>query len=46
MAISKYVLDELMKDYRRPDNINGPERLIKRLSKGLIERAMQAEMTK
>ncbi len=45
MAISKDVLDELMKDYKGPDDITGPEGLLKQLSKALIERAMQAEMT-
>jgi hypothetical protein len=45
MAISKDVLDELMKNYKGPDDITGPDGLIKQLSKALIERAMQAELT-
>jgi len=45
MAISKDVLDELMKSYKGPDDITGPDGLIKQLSKALIERAMQAELT-
>jgi transposase-like protein len=45
MAISKEVLDELMKNYKGPDDITGPEGLIKELTKALIERAMQGELT-
>jgi putative transposase len=45
MAISKEVLDELLKDYKGPDDITGPDGLIKQLTKALVERAMQAEMT-
>jgi len=45
MAITKEVLDELMKDYKGPDDFYGPDGLVKQLSKALIERAMQAELT-
>ncbi|MDR0265655.1 MAG: IS256 family transposase [Sphingobacterium sp.] len=45
MAITKEVLDELLKEYKRPDDFYGPDGLIKQLSKALIERAMQAELT-
>src|SRR5215471_16135798 len=45
MAITKEVLDALMKGYKGPDDILGPEGLVKQLSKALIERAMQTEMT-
>lgn len=45
MAISKDVIDELMKNYKGPDDITGPDGLIKQLSKALVERAMQAELT-
>jgi len=45
MAISKEILDELLKDYKGPDDITGPEGLLKQLTKALVERAMQAEMT-
>jgi transposase-like protein len=44
MAITKEVLDELLKEYNGPDDFYGPEGLIKQLSKALIERAMQAEL--
>ena len=45
MAITKDVLDELMKEYKGPDDFYGPDGLIKQLSKALIERAMQTELT-
>ena len=45
MAITKEVLDELMKDYHGPDDMYGPDGLVKQLSKALIERAMQTELT-
>jgi transposase-like protein len=45
MAITKEALDELLKEYKGPDDFYGPDGLIKQLSKALIERAMQAELT-
>jgi len=45
MAITKEVLDELLKEYKGPDDFFGPDGLVKQLSKALIERAMQAELT-
>ena len=45
MAITKEVLDELLKDCHGPDDFYGPDGLIKQLSKAIIERAMQAELT-
>lgn len=45
MAISKEILDELLKDYKGPEDITGPDGLLKQLTKALVERAMQAEMT-
>ncbi len=45
MAISKEVLNELMKNYKGPEDITGPNGLLKELTKALIERAMQSEMT-
>ena len=45
MAITKEVLDELLREYKGPDDFYGPDGLVKRLSKALIERAMQAELT-
>lgn len=45
MAITKEVLDELLKEYKGPEDLTGPEGLLKQLTKALIERAMDAEMT-
>jgi transposase-like protein len=45
MAITKEVLDELLKDCHGPDDFYGPDGLDKQLSKALIERMMQAELT-
>jgi transposase-like protein len=45
MAITKEVLDELLKDYRGPDDLTGDEGLLKQLTKALVERAMGAELT-
>jgi putative transposase len=45
MAITKEVLDELLKGYKGPDDITGPNGLLKQLTKAVIERSMQAEMT-
>jgi putative transposase len=45
MAIPKDVLDVLMKDYKNPENLIGETGLLKQLTKQLLERAMQAEMT-
>ena len=45
MAITNVVLDELLKDYHGPDDFYGPNGIVKQLSKALIERAMEAELT-
>jgi putative transposase len=45
MAISKEVLDELMKNYKGPDDLTGPGGLLKELTKALVERAMGAELS-
>jgi transposase-like protein len=45
MAITREVLEELLKEYKGPDDFYGPDGLIKQLSKALIERVMQAELT-
>ena len=45
MAFSKEILDELLKDYHGPDDFYGPDGIVKQLSKALIERVMQAELT-
>jgi len=45
MAITKELLDELLKEYRGPEDITGPDGLLKQLTKALIERAMEADLT-
>jgi len=45
MTIQNKLLDELMRDYKNPEDLIGETGLLKQLTKGLLERAMQAEMT-
>jgi putative transposase len=45
MAITKEVLDELLKKYHGPDDLTGEEGLLKQLTKALVERAMGAELS-
>jgi transposase-like protein len=45
MAIRKELLDELLKDYKGPDDFYGPDGIMKQLSKALIERMMEAELS-
>jgi putative transposase len=45
MAIEKELIDKLLKDYQKPEDIIGENGLLKQLTKALIERAMDAEMT-
>jgi putative transposase len=45
MEIKKEVLDELIKDYKRPEDLIGETGLLKQLTKALLERALGAELT-
>lgn len=45
MAISKELLDQLIADYKKPEDLIGENGLLKQLTKALLERAMQAEIT-
>jgi putative transposase len=45
MEIKKEVLDELIKDYKEPEDLIGETGLLKQLTKALLERAMGAELT-
>lgn len=45
MAIDVKLVDELLKDYKSPEQIIGENGLLKQLTKALVERALQAEMT-
>jgi putative transposase len=45
MAIDLNLIDKLLVDYKRPEDLIGEHGLLKQLTKALLERAMQAEMT-
>lgn len=45
MAIDTKLVDELLKDYKSPEQIIGENGLLKQLTKALLEGALQAEMT-
>ncbi len=45
MPIPDDLLDNLMKDYKKPEDLIRETGLLKQLTKQLLERAMQAEMT-
>ena len=45
MAIDTELIDKLLADYKRPEEIVGENGLLKQLTKAILERAMQAEMT-
>ena len=45
MELNKELLDELIKDYKKPEDLIGETGLLKQLTKALIERAMSAELT-
>ena len=45
MAIDLKLIDKLLADYKKPEDIIGENGLLKQLTKALLERAMQAEMT-
>jgi len=45
MTTTDELLDVLMKDYKKPEDLIGENGLLKQLTKRLLERAMQAELT-
>jgi putative transposase len=45
MPIRKELLDELLKEYTTPDDLLGEGGLLKQLTKALVERALDAELT-
>jgi putative transposase len=45
MAIDKEVLDKLLASYQKPEDIIGENGLLKQLTKALVERAMEAELS-
>ena len=45
MTIDNELIDNLLKDYQKPEDIIGENGLLKQLTKQLLERAMAAELT-
>ena len=45
MVIEEEVLDKLMANYQRPEDLAGENGLLKQLTKALLERAMKAELS-
>ena len=45
MEIKNELIDELLKDYQKPEDIIGENGLLKRFVKAVLERAMNAELT-
>ncbi len=45
MEIRSELIDELLKDYQKPEDIIGENGLLKRFVKAVLERAMNAELT-
>lgn len=45
MAISEKILDELLKDYKIPEDLTGEKGLFRELKKRLLERVLNAELT-
>ena len=45
MEIKKEILDELIKDYKKPEDLIGETGLLRQLTKALLERALGAELT-
>jgi len=45
MAIKQEIIDELLKDYKNPEDLLDDDGLFKALKKALVERALNAELT-
>lgn len=45
MAIDEKLLDELLANYKSPEDIIGENGLLKQMTKALLERAMNAELS-
>ena len=43
MAIDKKLIDQLLADYKTPEDIIGENGLLKELTKAILERALEAE---
>jgi putative transposase len=45
MAIDRELIDKLLGDYKRPEDLIGEKGLLKELTRALVERALNAELT-
>lgn len=45
MPISREVLDELLKEYNNPEDLLGDQGILQQLTKALVERALEGELT-
>ena len=45
MGVDKELIDKLLAEYQKPEDIIGENGLLKQLTKALVERALQAELT-
>lgn len=45
MPIKEELLDELLKEYKNPEDLIGKDGILKQLTKRLVERAMESELT-
>ena len=45
MALDKDLIDKLLGDYQKPEDLIGKNGLLKQLTKALVERALNAELT-
>lgn len=45
MTVEDKIIDDLLKDYKKPEDLIGENGLLKELTKRLLERAMAAELT-
>ena len=45
MALDNKLIDQLLADYKKPEDIIGENGLLKQLTKAILERALAAEMT-
>jgi putative transposase len=45
MGVEKELIDKLLADYQKPEDIIGENGLLKQLTKALVERALHAELT-
>ena len=43
--IRRELLDELLAGYKTPEDLTGPEGILKQLTGALVERALEAELT-